>query len=77
MIGFILRLAGGSKLIVWAGAALAIVAIVGGAFLAGINHNDAKRDREALEATLQTGDRIDEAISDGVGLPWLERLLGE
>ena len=56
--------------------ALAVIIALAGVFWAGATHNDTKRDNEALKAEAETKDRINETISDGVGVPWRDRLLG-
>jgi hypothetical protein len=54
--------------------AIAALAVVAALFRAGARHNDTKRDNEATTAEAETKERIDESISNGVGVPWRDRL---
>lgn len=64
----------GSKLFWPAVGALVVVLALTGAYIAGGRANDAKRDAKALREQIETGNRINEAISDGAGVNWRDRL---
>lgn len=55
---------------------LGAVLLVLGIFWAGASWNDTKRDNKELIDQIETKDKINEAISDGVGVPWRDRLNG-